>query len=156
MFNSLLALKSHKLYKVKKNMNWPLMRWSSGEEPNLHHCAEVNRYFYYLPQDISLAYLSFGLIQCKVGKYPKAKQLENKKLLILKPYIKQLLRYGENEFTTMLPTIMALMENPAFVMDLDRSASIDIKDLKKLGIKTAKIKHEKVEKLKEEAAHGFW
>ena len=150
MLNNLKSLQSGNLEEVNNQMLYPLLRWLSGDVNNLQHCSLVNKYFFFIPQDMSKSLLYLGLVPTPPFlKYPKSKLEENEKLQILKPYIKKMYGWGEREFSTNAKFILDDIE--AVIIDVIRYGGLNDKELKILG-----IKKEKIEKLEPKADLGKW
>jgi len=69
-----------KLNLVNDNMLYPILRWCSGSKKDLIWCQTVNKYFFYLPNNIKKTMLYMGLTdQNPYIKYPKSiKQKDDK------------------------------------------------------------------------------
>jgi len=155
MFKSLLALKKGDLENVEDKMMYPLLRWCSGDIVNLSHCNFVNKYFFYIPPAMSKPLLSYGLRDCKIGRYPKSVKFENKKIQTITPYLKQLYKYSKKDIEYMLPLLCLLVEDSVFIEEIDKKCNMENKDSKVFGIKKQKLKVPKITKEKK-VQHNFW
>lgn len=156
MFKSLINVMKHDIEEVKPSMAWPLMRWCSASEQNLSHCSLVNKYFFFLPAEMSLAFLSYGLGSAKVEKYPKPKKLDNKKVEALIPCLQRLYNCSKKDLLTSLTIVELLAENTDYIRELDQRIGMDKKELKVFGVKEKKLTPPKVKAEPKKEVHGYW
>ena len=85
MLNNFRFLKTGKLDLVNDSMLYPILRWCSGSKQDLIWCETVNKYFFYLPNNIKKTMLYVGLTdQNPYIKYPKSAKQKNDKSYNLK------------------------------------------------------------------------
>lgn len=100
MLDAMKSLKSGHIDQVPDNMMYPLLRWCSGSTRDLEWCNEVNKVFFWAPNNIKKTSLVSGLRDKNPFiKYPKSKkETEDKVFLTKKELAKQYFRWSEQEF----------------------------------------------------------
>ncbi len=97
MLENFKALRDGRLSDVDNRMLYPLMRWCSSSIVDLHHVADVNRIFFWVPDNVIKQYLYSGLREtAPFIRYPKAeKAKEDKAEELRRELIMRSIRLGE-------------------------------------------------------------
>lgn len=135
-------------YPINEELNMPLLRWFSNHIRNIHKLQPLNLRQFYNSKSI-IAHGIFLNIDRSVRfiKYPK-KIVDENELAFLIPYIMEHFGWSEREYE--LNKELINLEDPNLHMFLHKKFGLEKSELRKLGIKTEKVKakFEKVQKTK--------
>jgi len=143
MFENLKKLKAGRLSEVSNKMIFPLIRWISGSRTDILWCSEVNKYFFWIPNEISKGLLYIGLKDPLICKYPKAhaKETGNKVFELQKRLIKEFFSWSEQEFSRN-PGV----EGRVDFEEIAQSLGVENKERKMLGLEVKKLSKIKFKK----------
>ncbi len=147
MLEAMKNLRRGKINDIKNDKLFPLMTWNSGAWQNIPICSKVNKLFFRVKPRILLGMLSLGIDKNQTWiRYPKAKKDKDDKLNMLKPYIKKVYKWSEQEWDSNLTLIVNLISDKQFLDELNKIVGFSKRESKKLNLEYTKYK---VEKLKE-------
>jgi hypothetical protein len=136
VFNSFNSLKAGRLSSVNTKMIYPLLRWCSSSLNDLSWCNEVNKYIFFIDNQIALGMLYIGLRDKNTFiKYPKArKELEDKSFELKKQLAQRYYSWSEQEFSRNIKIFEYICWE-----DVARALGCDKKERKLLGLKEIKV-----------------
>ena len=143
MINGMRSLKLGMLNQVDDKLLYPILRWCSGSKKDLIWCQTVNKYFFYLPNNIKKTMLYMGLTdQNPYIKYPKSvKQKDDKSYNLKCELAKKYFGWSNQELSRNINNLDRI-DWLSVLTALGR----DSKDYKTLGIKEPKVVSEPVKK----------
>jgi len=143
MIDTINHLKSGNLDQIDNGKLYPVNRWMSGDVNNLDTCKDIAQTLWKLPPNIQFKRLHKHLKKFDYIKYPRPKKYDNKKLDVLKPYIKRIMKWSERDFNHNKHLVIQRME--MFNEHLNKIVGFDKRECKILGLKydVPKVKKEK-------------
>ena len=143
MLDNFKLLKTGKLDLVNDNMLYPILRWCSGSKQDLIWCETVNKYFFYLPNNIKKTMLYVGLTdQTPYIKYPKStKQKDDKSYNLKCDLAKKYFGWSNQELSRNITNLDRIDW-----LSVLQALGCENKDYKTLGIKEPKVVSEPVKK----------
>jgi len=138
-------IREEKIGDIKDNTLYPSMMWFSNYWKNTKYCNFINKHFFFVNPKILLGLLSLTVDKNrKFIKYPKSKQEKDKKMEVIKPYLKKIYGWGEREFQFQVHLIN--LDDLTFIHEINKKVGFSKQECKILGIK---LKNFKVEKPKD-------
>lgn len=136
MLNSFRALKSCLPNKADPKLVYPLLRWASSSQIDVSWCQKVNKYLFFIDNNIALGMLAIGLKDKNAYiKYPKAtKKIDDKQFELKKELIKKYYSWGDQEFDRNINMLQYIDWN-----DIAIALGCDKKERKVLGLKEIKL-----------------
>ena len=128
------------LNEVQDSWIIPYLLRLRGREKHLPYISKLNRMVFGCPPKFLHAQLFFSISPDPWVATPKATKFDEKKLDIVKPYLKNIYGWSENEFNSNKKRIIKLLNNKEFLNDLNNHVSFDKKEAKVLGIEYVKYK----------------
>jgi len=125
---------------------FPYIQRLRGREKHLFTISNINRKVFGCPPKVLHSILFFNISPDPWCSSPKPTKFDEKKLELIKPYIKGLYKWSEYEFNLNKPLIIKLMKNKEFIKEINFHVSLEKKEAKAFGLEYVTYKPKPVKK----------
>jgi len=140
VWNMLHAKNSNYLLNFEDGWLFPYISRLRGREKHLRYINSVNRMVFGCPPKLLHSILFYSIDPDPWVSSPKATKFDEKKLEVVKPYIKSLFDWSERDFNEHKKLIDNFLKDENFLKKLNEHVSLEKKEAKELGLEFVKYK----------------
>lgn len=133
------SLQKGLISKVDRKLIIPLIIWNSNNENNQTICKILNRYIFYIDNELAVQLLYRGIKPTAFIPYPKIEKTENKKIELINKYLIKEFKYSKSDLSQLQKILINKLNDKEFCEEFAQRYGLENKERKLLGLQLIKF-----------------